>query len=171
MNLKLTFCLFSLLLCIFLTKGYATGTENNNHSVMRPLSWKARGLLKDLELEKERESVQNSFKKLNVKERGILEKILWENYAVGYYTELNGYSHKHEVRILREQSEKNLRTLKSKKVYTAVLQKLKGEQKKHMLSYIVRQRTNGLRDAHYRNMRNQKKKSTASIQAEDFFLP
>lgn len=159
MKLITVLILTLMLLCVITTDAGTWHTPRRKYLRTKP-SWEKQKRLENQALRQETESIQRSFKKLSVKERKFLKKILWENYAVGYYQELNGLSHSFEVNFLREQSQKNLDVLKSRRMYAAILLKLKKEDKAHMLSHIVRRRAIGLRDAYLRNLRNSSKPSS-----------
>ena len=108
--------------------------------------------LKKQEVFTEHEFVQRFFKTLNKKEVKFLNKLLWENYAAGYYSALEGFSHKFEINHLREEAEKNLRKMRNGRIYANILRKARGEYKHHLLRHLVRRRESGEYDAYVRSL-------------------
>ena len=132
----ITCCTLLLLLLVSIT----TVEAGVSHQIRKhpKLSREGRKRLKILEIQRETESVTHTLEKLSKREHDLMQKVLWENYAAGYYNELNGFSHKHEVNLLREGTEKNLSALKSRKLYTAILLKLNKKDRAYMLSHLLR---------------------------------
>ncbi len=99
------------------------------------------------EILSEHTSVQKFFQSLNVEEARFLNSVLKENYSVGYYSELLRFSddtHYTEVSTCLLASEEHLHALKSNKIYYSILRQAKGENKHHLIRFIVGRREAGM---------------------------
>ena len=92
-------------------------------------------------------SVQKFFQSLDVDSARLLNSVLRENYAAGYYSELLRFSdnaHYAEVEAHLLMSEEQLNTLKNSKAYHSILHQARGTDKHHLIRFIVGRREAGM---------------------------
>ena len=100
--------------------------------------------VKKQELQDEENAVQELWKKLNKKERRFLNDLLWENFAAGYYSVLDGFSHHdYEVGHLKRITDEKVRDLQKNPIYFSIIRKAKRGEKELLLRHVIRRRNFG----------------------------